>query len=126
MTALDWPERSLGLIEDMARADRRRQQWSMHAVGTIVMTGKASNEEHREHAFVRYANGDDFDGHATIRVEPCANCDGECGNEYVVLRIAGQPDADRDTEVVWDKEEAERIAAAILRAAKVIPAPSLN
>ena len=95
-------------------------------VTTIMMTGKAFDEEHREHAFVRYANGDDFDGHATIRVEPCPNCDGECGNEYVVLRIAGHPDADRDAEVVWDREEAKRIAAAILRAARVIPAPSLN
>jgi hypothetical protein len=73
-----------------------------------------------------YAFTDDFDGHATIRVEPCPNCDGECGNEYVVLRIAGHPDADRDPEIVWDKEEAKRIAAAILRAANVIPAPNLN
>jgi hypothetical protein len=95
-------------------------------VTTMMMTGKAFDEEHREHTFVRYANGDDFDGHVTIRVEPCPNCDGECGNEYVALRIAGHPDADRDHEVVWDQEEAERIAAAILRVAKVIPAPSLN
>ena len=40
---------------------------------SITITGKAFDEEHREHAFVRYANGDDFDGHATIRVEPCPN-----------------------------------------------------
>jgi hypothetical protein len=93
---------------------------------SITVTGKAFDEEHREHAFVRYANGDDFDGHATIRVEPCPNCESNCGNEYVVLRIAGHPDPDRDPEVVWSKEEAERIAARILRAAKVIPAPSFN
>ena len=43
-----------------------------------------------------------------------------------MLRITGHPDADRDFEVVWDREEAKRIAAAILRAARVIPAPSLN
>jgi hypothetical protein len=90
-------------------------------VKIIMMTGKAFNEEHREPAFVRYANGDDFEGHVTIRVEPCPNCEGECCNEYVVLRIAGHPDADRDLEVVWDKEEAERIAAAILRGAKSDP-----
>ena len=93
---------------------------------SITITGKAFDEEHREHAFVRYANGDDFDGHASIRVEPCPNCDGECGKEYVVLHITGHLDADRDPEIVWDKEEAERIAAAILRAVRVIPAPSLN
>ena len=27
---------------------------------SITITGKAFDEEHREHAFVRYANGDDF------------------------------------------------------------------
>jgi hypothetical protein len=89
----------------------------------ITMTG---NEEHREHIFVRYANGDDFEGHATTRVEACPNCDGQCGNEYVVLRIAGHPDPDRDLELVWDREKAERIGAAILQAAKLIPVPNLN
>jgi hypothetical protein len=95
-------------------------------VTKIMMTGGAICEEHREHAFVRYADGDEFDGHTTIRIEPCPNCDGECGNEYVVLRIAGHPAVNHDLEVVWDREEAERIAAAILRVTKVIPAPSLN
>jgi hypothetical protein len=95
-------------------------------VKTITMTGKAFNEEYRERAFVRDANGDDFEGHATIRVEPCPNCHGECANEYVVLRIAGHPEPDRDVEVVWEKEEAKRIAAAILRATDIIPAPSPN
>ena len=82
---------------------------------SITITGKAFDEEHREHVFVRYANGDDLVSLAAIRVEPCPDCDGECGNEYVVLYITGHPDADRDLE--------ECIAAAILRAAKVIPAP---
>jgi hypothetical protein len=95
-------------------------------VTTIMMTGKAFDEKHCEDAFVRCANGDDFIGHVTIRVEPCSDCEGNCGIEFVVLRVAGHPDGERDLEVVWDKKEAERIAAAILRAAKVIPARSLN
>ena len=37
---------------------------------SITITGKAYDEEHREHAFVRYANGDDFDGNASIRLNP--------------------------------------------------------
>jgi hypothetical protein len=93
---------------------------------TIIMTGKAFNEGYRKRVFVRYANGDDLEGHATIGVEPCPNCDGECGYEYVVLRIAGHPDPDGDLEIVWEKEEAKHVAAAILWAAKVIPAPTLN
>jgi hypothetical protein len=93
---------------------------------SITSTGKAFDEEHREHVFVRYANGDDLVGLAAIRVEPCLDCDGKCGIELVVLRITGHPDADRDLEVVWDRHEAKRIAAAILRAAGVIPAPRLN
>jgi hypothetical protein len=93
---------------------------------SITITGKAFDEEHREHVFVRYANGDDFVSLATIRVEPCPDCEGKCGIELVVLRITGHPDADRDFAVIWDREEAKRIAAAILRAVKVIPAPSFN
>ena len=56
--------------------------------------------EKRGHAFVRYANGDDLVGLAAIRVEPCPDCDGKCGIEFVVLRITGHPDANRDLEVV--------------------------
>ena len=75
---------------------------------------------------VHFGSGDDFVSLATIRVEPCPDCDGKCGIECVVLQITGHPDADRDFEVVWDREEAKRIAAAILRAVRVIPAPSFN
>jgi hypothetical protein len=96
----------------------------MTSITTI--TGQAFDEEHREHAFVRYANGDEFVSLATIRVEPCPDCDGKCGIELVVLGITGHPDTDRDFEVVWDREEAKRIAAAILRAVRVTPAPSFN
>jgi hypothetical protein len=93
---------------------------------SITITGKAFDEEHRQHSFVRYANGDDFVSLATIGVEQCPDCDGKCGIEHVVLRITGHPDTDRDLELVWDREEAKRIAAAILQAARVIPARRLN